>query len=117
MRVVVAMPEHELMRTRAQPVWPVRIALAHTIPRELAGERSYRFDAARFATHRTPTLLLLGGDSPAVFRDAVTKVNDALADSRIAVMPGQQHVAMDLAPELFLDNVRDFLVEPSGRGQ
>lgn len=40
-------------------------------------------------------------------------VSAALPSSRIAVMPGQQHVAMDTAPELFLDEVIGFL---SGEG-
>jgi hypothetical protein len=38
---------------------------------------------------------------------------DALAailpDSRVAAMPGQRHVAMDTAPELFLSEVLGFL--------
>jgi hypothetical protein len=29
--------------------------------------------------------------------------------SRIAVMPGQQHIAMNTAPDLFLDKVLGFL--------
>jgi hypothetical protein len=32
----------------------------------------------------------------------------ALPTNRIAVMPGQQHVAMDTAPELFLEEVIAF---------
>jgi len=37
----------------------------------------------------------------------------ALPDARIAVMPGQQHTAMNTAPELFLREVLDFFLEPS----
>jgi hypothetical protein len=40
-------------------------------------------------------------------------VSAALPTTRIAVMPGQQHVAMDTAPELFLNAVIGFL---SGQG-
>ncbi|MGH9371886.1 MAG: alpha/beta fold hydrolase [Vicinamibacterales bacterium] len=77
----------------------MRVTLAPTIPRE----ESYRFQADRFAAFRTPTLLLLGGDGPQDFRQMIGMLDAALPNSRIAVMPGQRHVAMDTAPELFLE--------------
>jgi pimeloyl-ACP methyl ester carboxylesterase len=112
MREVVRMPEHELAVYRTLPQWNVRIALARTIPRELVIERDYSFDADRFAALRIPTLLLLGGDSPPIFRQATERIYAALPDSRIAVLPGQQHVAMDTAPELFLQEVMAFARMP-----
>ncbi|WP_255342093.1 alpha/beta fold hydrolase [Methanoculleus sp. MH98A] len=36
----------------------------------------------------------------------------ALPNSRVVVMPGQQHVAMSAAPELFMRLVTGFLTEP-----
>jgi pimeloyl-ACP methyl ester carboxylesterase len=108
-REVVRMPEHELAVYRTLPQWQVRVALAPTIPRELMVDRSYRFDAARYAALDVPTLLLLGGDSPPIFRDAIELLDATLPNSRIAVLPGQQHVAMDTAPELFLRELRTFL--------
>jgi pimeloyl-ACP methyl ester carboxylesterase len=72
-------------------------------------ERTYRFQPERFAQFSIPTLLLLGGDSPPMFRRAIDLVAAALPTSRIAVMPGQQHVAMDTAPELFLKELIGFL--------
>lgn len=110
MREVVRMPDHELAVYRTLPQWKVRVGLAHTIPRELVLERSYRFEADRFAALRIPVLLLLGGDSPPVFRQAIEMVAGSLPDNRIAVLPGQQHVAMDTAPELFLREVMTFLI-------
>jgi pimeloyl-ACP methyl ester carboxylesterase len=40
-------------------------------------------------------------------------VNAALPNSRIVVMPGQGHIAMDTAPDLFLREVLSFLSGPS----
>ena len=108
-REVVRMPDREFEVYRTLPAWKVRITLAPTIPRELTIERSYRFQPDRFAQFSIPTLLLLGGDSPPVFRQTVDMVSAALPTSRIVVMPGQQHVAMDTAPELFLKEVIGFL--------
>jgi pimeloyl-ACP methyl ester carboxylesterase len=108
-REVVRMPDREFDVYRTLPAWKVRITLAPTIPRELTIERSYRFQPERFAQFAVPTLLLFGGDSPPIFRQAIDMVSAALPTSRIVVMPGQQHVAMDTAPELFLKEVIGFL--------
>jgi pimeloyl-ACP methyl ester carboxylesterase len=108
-REVVHMPDREFEVYRTLPAWKVRITLAPTIPRELTIERTYRFRPERFAQFSVPTLLLLGGDSPRMFRQMIDMVGAALPTSRIAVMPGQQHVAMDTAPELFLKEVIGFL--------
>lgn len=109
MREVVRMPEHEFETYRRLPMWKVRIQLAPTIPRELAIDRSYRFDSEKFATLRIPTLLLLGGDSPPLFQRAIETVNSALPTSTVVSLPGQQHIAMDTNPDLFVNEVLRFL--------
>jgi pimeloyl-ACP methyl ester carboxylesterase len=88
-----------------------RLAAAHTLPRELRAHQGYRFDATRFQAMATPTLLLLGGDSLAFFRASTEAIAATLPASRTAVLPGQQHTAMDTAPELFVREVLAFLVE------
>lgn len=108
-REVVRMPEHELEEYRQSPLWADRLPLAATIPREMAAELAYRFDAARFAHLEMPALLLQGGDSPDVLRQATALVHTALPNSRIVIMPGQQHIAYRTAPELFAAAVLRFL--------
>jgi len=112
-RETVRAPEEEIRLLRSLPNWPARVAAAHTIPREMRINDEYRFEPARFSAMRVPTLLLLGGSSPSKFRDAVETVRAALPDARVAVMPGQQHAAMNTAPDLFLQEVLSFLQEPS----
>jgi pimeloyl-ACP methyl ester carboxylesterase len=111
MREVVRMPEHELEAYRQLPTWKRRIQLAPTIPRELAIDRTYRFDPERFANLRVPVLLLLGGDSPPLFRQAANAVDAALPNSTVVTLPGQQHIAMDTNPDLFVSEVLRFLRE------
>jgi pimeloyl-ACP methyl ester carboxylesterase len=36
-----------------------------------------------------------------------------LPNSRIVVLPGQQHIAMDTAPDLFVPEVLAFLAKPA----
>jgi pimeloyl-ACP methyl ester carboxylesterase len=109
-REVVRMPPHEFELFRASPAWPARVAAAHTLPRELLNQ--YHFDGWRFAAMTTPTLLLLGGDSPPLFQAGVEAVDAALPNSRIVTMPGQQHIAIDTAPDLFTHEVLAFLHAP-----
>ncbi len=106
---VVGMPEPAFSEYRSLPTWPGRVRLAPTIPRELSIDRGYTFDPDRFAEVSFPVLLLLGGDSPPLFKDATQAVHAALANSSVSVLPGQQHIAMDTNPELFVSEVLKFL--------
>jgi len=111
MREVVQVPDEQLALLRSLPAWEARVAAAHTIPRELHVTNTYRLDPARLAGIRVPTLLLLGGDSPAFFRTSTEALGAALPDARVVVLSGQQHAAMDTAPELFAREVLAFLAE------
>ncbi|MDQ3943076.1 MAG: alpha/beta hydrolase [Actinomycetota bacterium] len=109
MREVAGLPPEVVEYMRSQPVWQARVAAAHTIPRELRAVKAYRFDPERFRDLGVPTLLLSGGDSPAAFRKAAETVDEALPDSRIVVMPGQGHAAMDTGTDLFTAEVLRFI--------
>jgi len=112
MREVAGVPPEGVEYMRSLPAWQARMAAAHTIPRELRAPEAYRFDPERFAGLEIPTLLLIGGDSPATFEEAEKAVAQALPSSRILVLDGQGHVAMDTAPDLFTTEVLRFLEGP-----
>jgi pimeloyl-ACP methyl ester carboxylesterase len=111
MQDIVHVPPHEMEMLRSSPSWQARIAAAHTILRELRGSNEYVFEPARFSNLTTPTLLLLGGDSPAFLKAGTEAVHAALPNSRVCIMPGQQHTAMNTAPELFTREVCEFLAQ------
>ncbi|HLL79189.1 MAG TPA: alpha/beta hydrolase [Ktedonobacteraceae bacterium] len=113
MQDIAHVPSHEMEILRSAPNWPARLAAAYTIPREMRGSNEYVFESARFSGLTIPTLLLLGGDSPAFFKAGIEAVHAALLDSRVVVMPGQQHTAMNTAPELFTREVLQFLTQES----
>jgi len=50
-------------------------------------------------------------ESPPFIKKATGLIHEALPNSRIVVMPGQQHAAMNTAPELFTAEVVRFLLE------
>ncbi len=111
-RDVVGIPEDQIALLRKDPSWAARLEAAHTIPREFADE-DYTFEPSRFKNLDVPTLLLQGENSPNYLKAATEAVHAALSGSRIVVMPGQQHIAMSTAPELFVRLVTEFLLGPA----
>lgn len=108
-REIVGMPREQLDIVRALPSWPSRVAAAHTVVRERLVDPPYPFDAARFAALGVPTLLLAGGDSPEFLAASTAALAAAIPGVRVTTMAGQQHVAMDTVPELFVSTVLEFL--------
>jgi len=111
-RQVAGQPPEVVAYRRSQPAYQARMATAHTIPRELRAAKAYRFDPERFRDLAVPTLLLNGSESPPGYRMAEEAVDEALPDSRIVVMPGQGHGAMDTGTDLFTTEVLRFTEGP-----
>ncbi|WP_331236411.1 alpha/beta fold hydrolase [Natronorarus salvus] len=113
LREVAMFSPTQLDALRSAPNWPARVSAADTAYRETRASGQYEFDPTRFAAMTTPTLLLVGGESPQYYEDATDAVARALPDSRVVTLDGQQHVAMNTAPALFVDEVLAFAREPS----
>jgi pimeloyl-ACP methyl ester carboxylesterase len=111
LREIVGIPQKEIRQLKSLPGWSFRLATAHTIPREEASVSAYIFKPERFSRMESPTLLLLGGESPPFFAASIESLKRAIPRSRIAVMAGQGHAAMETSPELFLKEVVGFLTE------
>ncbi len=109
LRDTVEMTPAELGRYQAAPVWPVRVAAAPTIVREVAAGDAERGAWAGFTGVRQPVLQILGSDSPAYFREGAEALDQALADGRIGVVEGARHAAHHTHPAAFLELVRSFL--------
>jgi pimeloyl-ACP methyl ester carboxylesterase len=103
----------ELNLLRSLPSWKARVLAAHTIPREQINVENYSFDPNRFKNLKTPTLLLVGGESSPFYKAATETLHASLQHSRIAVLSRQQHAAMVTAPELFLQEVINFFTGTS----
>lgn len=108
-RELVKVPQDELELYKASPRFLAWVAAAHLVPRETRAEEDYRFEPARFQQLHVPTLLLLGGDSPEIFKRTIEVWHAALSSSRIAVLPNQQHIAHYTAPDLFVREVQTFV--------
>ena len=106
----VRAPRKDVEASRSHPVWPVRVASAGTLAREITALEEYTLQPERFQYMTIPTLLLLGGESVPDFVKVTERVHAALPVSHIERLPGQRHSAMNTAPELFTEHVLDFLI-------
>lgn len=109
LRDVVHIPEEDIEAMRALPSWQARLALATVTAREARVEDAYTFDPERFADVRSPTLLLVGDQSPPEMRATVEVISGALSNCGIEELPGQQHTAHLSAPKLLADKILAFL--------
>jgi pimeloyl-ACP methyl ester carboxylesterase len=112
MTEVVGMTADEFAAFQANPVWPIRLAAAHTLVRELTAESGDGDEAAirRLASGvGVPVLQLLGGESHAVFAAGTAALDAALPDGRVVVLPGQKHAAHHGDPDRFIAEVERFL--------
>jgi pimeloyl-ACP methyl ester carboxylesterase len=106
---VIKMPRNDVENLRKSPTWQDRVAIAHTLPREFRAANAYRLNNEPLRNLTTPTLLMLGGNSPPVFKEAIEALASVLPRSRTVILAGQQHIAIDTAPALFAQEVRNFL--------
>jgi pimeloyl-ACP methyl ester carboxylesterase len=109
MREVVGMDDAGMARFRADPVWPIRVAASHTIPRELDEERSASASLDALGTVAVPVLQVLGTASMPAFHGATTALNAHLAQGSVALIEGAAHAAHHTHPEALVAVVEEFL--------
>ncbi len=109
---VVGLGADDLARYRADPVWPVRVAAAHTISREVAAEGAAAAGLDALAAISQHVLQLVGAESRPEFGVATRALNERLAEGRILVIEGAKHAAHHTHPEVVVAAVTSFLGEP-----
>ncbi|MDX1665301.1 MAG: alpha/beta hydrolase [Candidatus Promineifilaceae bacterium] len=105
---VAQLTQEEIEELRATPVWEHMVSAADVLPRELEAIATYNFEPRRFEEMTTPTLLLSGSESAALYQEATNRVGDALPNAQTVIFEGQAHEAMHTAPERFVDEVVAF---------
>lgn len=99
----------EMEGLRSSPSWRVMVSSAHSLPRELRAAEAYAFEAERFDALGMPTLLLGGDESPTFLQEGNRAVAEVFPNSRLAVMSGQGHEAVETGPDLLVSEVVRFL--------
>ncbi len=111
MTEVVGVDAAKLAEFEASPVYPERVAAAHTVLREMTAVGPPDAAAAmRWAEAiHVPVLQLLGGASLPFFRETTLLLDAALPDGRVVVLDGQRHAAHHDAADVFVAEVEAFL--------
>jgi pimeloyl-ACP methyl ester carboxylesterase len=109
---IVGMSDADLDAYRANPVWPARVAAAHTILREIEAEASPAASLEALGRARVPVLLLLGSASRSPFRIGTDALAARLADARVAIIDGAAHAAHHTHVHEFVSVVEAFLDPP-----
>jgi pimeloyl-ACP methyl ester carboxylesterase len=110
----VGAPSPMVALMRLTPVWRKLTAVAHTLPYDLSivvpFEQGEPLPDGYYDAVAVPTLVLVGGRSPAYMRSSQAAIADALTGGRLDVLPRQTHMvkAAVLAPV-----VADFLASTS----
>lgn len=89
------MPGPMVSMFKLTPFWSKLTGLAHTIPYDVTlleqNWKTGKLPTEQLGQIGSPTLVLVGGKSPADVRDVGAAVAAALPDARCEVVPGQAH--------------------------
>jgi pimeloyl-ACP methyl ester carboxylesterase len=106
---IAAYDEAVIYELERSPIWGLRRQVVATLPRELRAELEHRFDAEAMAELRTPTLLLLGTESPDWATRSVRAHSQAIQGAETRMLEGEGHGANVTAPELLASELERFL--------
>lgn len=109
MRTVVGMDDAGIARFRADPVWPLRVAAAPTILRELEASNDPAAGLDALGAVTIPVLQILGSASSTAFARNTAALDGRLADGRVTIIEGAAHGAHHTHPEAFVSAVEAFL--------
>jgi len=109
----LGVPDSDLRAVRDSPLWLPIVDDAEASLGDLRGLSRYRFDPVRHAGLDLPVLLQIGSESPRSLY-VTDALSAALPDARIAVLAGQAHEGMTTAPDLYAQQVLNFLDDGCG---
>lgn len=109
LRDILEMDEEEIDAMRVSPLWSVRLAAAHTVPRECRVEDGWVYRVGQFDGVAAPTLLLAGSESVAEVRKATDEAAAAMPRAEIRQLDGHGHFAHKTDPAMVDAIVRTFI--------
>ena len=108
-REVAGYSDDQIDELALSPVWERRKQVLPTLPRELRAELAFRLDRDALARLTTPTLMLLGSESPEWARRSTEAYSEALPHAEVRILEGHGHGANTSGPELLAAEVARFL--------
>jgi pimeloyl-ACP methyl ester carboxylesterase len=86
------------------PIWQARLAAVHTVVREARAVRTF---APRPVHPAMPVRFLLGDSTTPHLTASTRAAAELVTGSELVVLPGLGHVAIDSAPALIAEQVRE----------
>jgi pimeloyl-ACP methyl ester carboxylesterase len=109
LRGVAGMPQTEIARRQGLADWPEWVTTVPYTVREWRAAHAAPFDFESGRAIAVPTLVLVGGESPAVAKERTQALAASLPNGRLGELTGQGHWAPQAAPALFAEAVVAFL--------
>jgi len=105
---IIALTGEQIDDLRNAPLdYDVMAIVSATLPREALGLADVNLTALAGLV-AVPVLLILGDASPPWAGEITSELTAALPESRVAILPGQGHLAVDSAPELLARALTEF---------
>jgi pimeloyl-ACP methyl ester carboxylesterase len=106
---ILEMTDDEIDTFRSSPLWPTRLAAAHTVPRECRAEEGWIYQPGQFTTITVPTLFLTGSESVPVVTKATHVASAAIPHTQLRVLDGHGHFAHKTDPDMVAAIIGDFV--------
>ncbi|NKB35610.1 MAG: alpha/beta fold hydrolase [Gammaproteobacteria bacterium] len=101
--------EKEITELKKSSIWQERVAAASTLGRELRAAFEYRIVEKGLGELSLPCLILLGGASPEPFQISAQYLHSLMPTSKLEVLTGERHRAMDTRPAVLVEVIEKFL--------
>lgn len=105
---VVGIPVEVVAQFRNAPFWPSLEKIAHTLVYELTIIGDMSLPAAFVNIISTPTLVMVGGASPAFLQDGAKWLANGLPNGQHQILAGQTH---DIVPSAVAPAVETFFIQ------
>jgi pimeloyl-ACP methyl ester carboxylesterase len=112
LRGIINTSEETIAKQRAIPdAWAARMAMAHTMPRELHALKDHIFEPERYSPIAVPVRFLLGEKSVGRGPENAQRLVTAIPGAELVVLEGQGHFGYLTAPDLVAAKIVEFLAK------
>jgi pimeloyl-ACP methyl ester carboxylesterase len=107
LRDAVGVPAAAVEGMRGSPAFAKQVETSGTLPREARAVGEFRPSPAALKLWKAPTTMLVGAQTQGFLKNASEYVCSTIPGCRLVTLENQGHMAMAMAPELFVAKVRE----------
>jgi pimeloyl-ACP methyl ester carboxylesterase len=107
LRDAVGVPGPVVEGMRGSPAFAKQVETSGTLPREARAVGGFRPSSAVLARWKAPTTMLVGSQTQGFLKNASEYVCGAIPGCRLVTLENQGHMAMAMAPDLFVARIRE----------